>query len=374
VSGRRLAALLLLPALAAAPAWAGPAEDAYAAGYATAVLERELGLTAPALAVADGVLTVEAAALAGVDRARALEALSRVRGVRQVVVREASPGPARPAVAGDVPAPLPPPPAPAPPLVLRELQTGVLPGGELFRPLIADPRWPHFSAAGHYYLNERDVGTVGSVSFGESFVFYRGRLGSAWWETGLQAAVFSVFDLEAPSYDLINSDYFVAIPLGLRYNDASALLRLFHQSSHLGDEFVLGNRVRERVNLSYEGIDARLSYEFGDVLRLYGGFAYLFHREPPELQPWSTQVGLELRSPWPPPTARWRPIAGVDIQQHEETGWDTDYSVRAGVQIDGALVTRDLQILLEYFRGRSPNGQFYREQIEYFGLGLHFHF
>jgi len=30
--------------------------------------------------------------------------------------------------------------------------------------------------------------------------------------------------------------------------------------------------------------------------------------------------------------------------------------------------------LLEYFRGHSPNGQFYREKIDYLGLGMHFHF
>ena len=32
------------------------------------------------------------------------------------------------------------------------------------------------------------------------------------------------------------------------------------------------------------------------------------------------------------------------------------------------------RVLLEYFRGRSPNGQFYRDKVEYLGLGVHFHF
>jgi len=38
------------------------------------------------------------------------------------------------------------------------------------------------------------------------------------------------------------------------------------------------------------------------------------------------------------------------------------------------LLTRNLQILLEYFRGHSPNGQFFREKVDYFGIGAHFHF
>ena len=38
------------------------------------------------------------------------------------------------------------------------------------------------------------------------------------------------------------------------------------------------------------------------------------------------------------------------------------------------LLTRKLQILLEYFNGHSPNGQFYKNRAEYFGIGTHFHF
>jgi len=48
--------------------------------------------------------------------------------------------------------------------------------------------------------------------------------------------------------------------------------------------------------------------------------------------------------------------------------------LRAGIQLDGILVTRNLRILLEYFRGHSPNGQFYREKVDYLGLGVHFYF
>jgi hypothetical protein len=159
-----------------------------------------------------------------------------------------------------------------------------------------------------------------------------------------------------------------------RYGDFSTIFRLFHQSSHLGDEFVLGSRVPNRLNLSYEGLDARLSYGLGDVWRVYGGGGYLFHREPSDLQPWALQYGLEFRSPWPSPDARWRPIAAADIQNREENDWHTDFSFRAGIQLDGVLVTRNMQLLLEYFRGHSPNGQFYRQKIDYLGLGLHFHF
>jgi len=68
---------------------------------------------------------------------------------------------------------------------------------------------------------------------------------------------------------------------------------------------------------------------------------------PSSIDPWSVQYGVEFRSPWPPPAARWRPIAAVDFQNREENNWHADFSLRAGVQFDGVLVTRNLQILLE---------------------------
>ena len=175
------------------------------------------------------------------------------------------------------------------------------------------------------------------MSFGESFAFYRDRIGSAWWEVGLHAGVFSVFDLDASSFDLVNADYLVGLPLSLRYGDFSTQLRVFHQSSHLGDEFLLRTRTN-RINLTYEAVDLKASYEFADAVRLYAGGGYLFDQTP------------------------------------EENDWSADVSARAGIEIDGVLLTRKLQILLEYFNGHSPNGQFYREKVQYLGIGTHFHF
>jgi hypothetical protein len=361
-AGARVLALVV--GLLASPSvlLAAPPPDAWLEGYASAVLERELQLTIPSLRATQGVITLTASDVPPAQQDRVLEALRSIRGVTRVEIVGGPPPAARQTAPAE------------PPRVLAEWQTGVLPGGTLFRPLIADPRWPHFAAAYQRYLDDRQLQDVGAVSFGETFTLFRDRLGPAWWEVGIQAGVFSVFDLDAESMDLVNADYLVGVPVGLRHGDWSAIFRLFHQSSHLGDEFLLRTQT-ERINLSYEGVDLRLSYEFGDVLRVYGGGGWLFHREPTSLDPWSVQYGLELISPWPARTAhRWRPIAAADLQQREENDWSVDLSLRAGIQIDGVLASRNMQILLEYFRGRSPNGQFYRDRIEYFGIGTHFHF
>jgi hypothetical protein len=160
-------------ALPASDVWAAASDDSFVAGYATAVLEREFNVRAPSLRVTEGLITVTAEDLAGADRERVLRRLSSIRGVLRVVVRNAdpaSPDPAstialQPPAADRGPGNVGPTSAPLP--------VGWLPEGHLFRPLLADPRWPHFSASYEYYPHDKNVRSVGAVSFGETIPLYR---------------------------------------------------------------------------------------------------------------------------------------------------------------------------------------------------------
>ena len=87
------------------------------------------------------------------------------------------------------------------------------------------------------------------------------------------------------------------------------------------------------------------------------------------------QGGLEITSPDPVYSNLLYPIVALDVQSFEESDWAVNYSARAGVGFRSAwLAARRLQLVMEYFNGRSPNGQFYDRDIEYFGPGLHFYF
>jgi len=366
-----LAAVLLI---GGGLATAGPTEDAYVAGYATAVLERQLEITGSRVTVKDGVVTVEVKSVASSDREKIVAALSKIGSVVRVEIVEV---PVTPAAAAPPAAPAQPTIAPTPsgPAVQAEVpRRGIefLPKGYLFAPLIADPRWPHFSITYERFLDDRQLVNALAVSLGETFDLLRidEAVGGAW-GLGLQAGVFSIFDLDGPSFDLINTDFIVGIPVTYRTGDLSAMLRVFHQSSHLGDEFLLSNRV-ERINLSFEAVDLKLSYDLTKWLRIYGGGGYIFHHDPPELAPWSVQSGVEVRSPWTLLDGALRPVAALDVQHREQNDWNTDLSLRGGIQLEKVpFFDRKLQLMLEYFSGHSPNGQFYRDKIEYLGLGIH---
>ena len=77
---------------------AGPTEDAYVVGYATAVLERQLEITGSKVTVKDGVVTVEVRDLASSNREKIAAALSKIVGVVRVEIVgvPATPTPAAP--------------------------------------------------------------------------------------------------------------------------------------------------------------------------------------------------------------------------------------------------------------------------------------
>jgi hypothetical protein len=103
----------------------------------------------------------------------------------------------------------------------------------------------------------------------------------------VEGAVFAQFNLDTPSYDLINADYTIGIPATYRFGDNSLRFRIYHQSSHLGDEFLQSVNPPKQVNLSYEAIE--LIYSRGwRRWRVYGGGEHLIHKEPGDLKPMST--------------------------------------------------------------------------------------
>jgi hypothetical protein len=352
--------LLLLPLRARAAT-----SDEFIRGYATAVVHRELQLKDFSLEVAGQTVRLRAPGLSPADHGKVIAALQSIDGVTTVEIVDghdvvlASSNPQSTGKKAGV-------------LADSDFELGFLPHGHLFDPLIADPRWPRFSIGYRYFTDT--ASHVGSATFGETFALYRWRGAGGFAEAGFQAGVFSIFDLGAPSSDLINSDFFVALQASYRKDDLSTMFRIFHQSSHLGDEFLLRTRI-DRVNLSYEGVDLKLSYRPTKWLRLYGGGAYMFDLDPPGIKPWATQAGFELQTPrrfWNDTS---RLVTALDFQTRQENKWSSEISLRGGLQFERPLsFMRKISLLMEYYKGHSPNGQFFTEKIEYFGPGLHLDF
>ena len=338
------------------------ASDEFIAGYASAILEHEFGVTDATVEVHNGAIVVTTKSLGNVDPGKLLTALQQIPGVSDVEIHTADPSSISAAEGVQV--------------TIPAQHSKWLPHGALFAPLHADPRWPHFSAAYRQFTKGLNLSNVFAANFGETLPIYRNKsFFGGEWELGIQAGVFSIFDISSASIDLVNADYRVGGLISYRNGRFSAFTRIQHQSSHLGDEFLLSNPGVTRVNLSYEEMDLKLSYDLLSWLRIYGGAGFIFHRQPADLGRGTTQWGVELVSAHTFLNGRLRPVAYGDFQCNEMTSWAVGQSIMAGVQFENARVgDRKMQVLAEYYNGPLPDGQFYPLRASWYGVGLHLYF
>jgi uncharacterized protein DUF1207 len=257
------------------------------------------------------------------------------------------------------------------------------PQDSIFCPLLADPKEPRsFVSLLEGTFRSLDVPTgkrttIVSVGLGDSFglVRWNGSEAGDGVQLDVVGAVFAQFDFNAPSKDLINADYTLELPLTFRKRGFSTRVRLYHQSSHLGDEFLLRNpaiQPIQRENLSFESIEALASQEL-HALRLYGGAERLLRRDPDTLPASLYHAGIELRSGRKGPAQL---VAAVDVKTTQLYGWSPAISGRAGVELmrSGASghPSRLVTLLLELYSGPSPYGQFFQDDIKYIGAGINF--
>jgi len=252
-----------------------------------------------------------------------------------------------------------------------------LPKSKLFAPLRADPKEPRFFVSALKVGSSIQNTTIAAVGFGEHFgiVGYQSNPHHGW-QFGLAGAVFSQFDLEAPSADLMNADYVIGLPVTWRRDKWSGRLRVYHQSSHLGDEFLL--RVQpHRVNLSFESVEVIVANDIG-AIRVYGGGEYLFHREPADLAASLVHAGIDWRDQEAAfhfghqGAASW--VVGLDVKRWQQNNWARQVSVKAGLEFAPLESTRNgtryWSLLVESYRGPSPYGQFYQDDLRYWGVSI----
>jgi hypothetical protein len=253
------------------------------------------------------------------------------------------------------------------------------PAPRLFSPLLADSSEPHFSATALRTQLETDghFVDVASVGLGDEFIVWSRRGGRNEWQVGLQAGMTGQFRLaRESSYTLLNTDYLVGVPLAWRRGRTSARLRLYHRSSHAGDEYLIQNPSVRPLNFSFEELEALASHDLaGGRGRAYAGGGYLIHRRP-SMARGKLVAGVEWKARDSPgcSTPRGlagRLIAGLEVKLLEEHAWRPHLLTSFGVELAGRRGAHALDLLAEYYHGSSPYGQFYRQQVDHVGLGLH---
>ena len=278
----------------------------------------------------------------------------------------------------------------------RPLESVLLPHDDVFRSLLADQREPrfyadyrriHFNSASDVYAEGRGRTINGSlVAFGGAFGIWglRQPRGCDGLQVSLFGAVFAQFNLDTPELDLLNTDYLVGPELTLRRGRWSARARFYHQSSHLGDKFLvnygLANGV-QRQNLSFEIADLFVSVEDTWWRLFAGGGLVVLNSSTLDLtaMPGFFQWGFELRGPaWEPwdwlKNTRLRPVFGGNFSSVQAVNWTPNASVAGGLEWDSPSGSHRVRLLLLYQRAAVLFGQFFFERTQDFGVQVQFEF
>jgi len=256
---------------------------------------------------------------------------------------------------------------------------------ELFLPLIASPRQVVYSVG--YRFGDKVCGkSAVPVSLGDDFPVFRW-LNLFWggdMQIGIEAGIWSVFDLDpkpaiAPGTALVNTDFFVAIPLSYACNKLSFRLRVYHESSHLGDEYMVDHPNVARLNPSYEAIDFFTSYQATDGLRLYFGPGVIFHSDPTfPMKTGYVQYGAEFRF-WGT-KFYYQQLYGTwflagHLQNWQYQNWNFDGTAVFGYEFSKLQgIGRKMRLFLQFHSGFSWEGQFSTQKTTYGAILLSYGF
>jgi hypothetical protein len=331
--------------------------DEYLAGYVQALFVHGYNLPSNAATVQNGIIYIEANQIDGnITPEQFIEkvsqATSSLKGIKGVKIKQSQET-----------------------LKAEKPIDGLMPAHSLFHALIADPKWPRFTLAYQYQFKNNTSKQAFAPNFGASFPIYRGlKTDNFEWEVGIQGGLFALLDIHQNPSALVNADYYISFPVTFQAGPWSAMARVYHQSSHLGDEFMLTPQGKNttRINLSFEGIDLFLSYYHTTGVRLYGGAGYIIHKDPSDIKPLKIQGGTEYRAENTFLNGKLRPVTGLDIKAEQMARWTPGISFKTGLQIENSmLISNEIQLMLEAYSGKSMNGQFYQHRIVYVGVGLH---
>lgn len=243
---------------------------------------------------------------------------------------------------------------------------------EIFPLLIADPR--HIQAGASYY--RLDGRNTSDIALGHSWGLTRWRSGALqdWlWESDFEGMAYSRFTIGGGVNEFETVDFFANLPVTVRRGDVAFKGTLFHESSHLGDDYIRRTE-NQGFRSSNEGVRLQAALEPRRFARLYAGTTYLLHSVP-DGGAWSLQGGLEFFSDdlTASKRVRTRLFLGQDFQSHQDVRWNMDSHTVTGVKLNfHESLARAMRIQLGYFNGHSPFGQFYTQRTHYADVSIAF--
>jgi hypothetical protein len=251
----------------------------------------------------------------------------------------------------------------------------LFPHDDPFRSPIADPTEPRAALSRLEVRRPGGEFRAATAAIGYDFGLLRrhGPNPDDGWQLSVFGSVDSVFNLDLPGDALMNSDYRFGFPVTWRSGRFSMRARLYHQSSHLGDELILGGNAPRRIALSFETADFLVAWGYAG-LRVYGGAGHVLRSSHESYDGTGLHAGFDYVSSTPVLFGQ-RLTAGLDVKWIQQVDWHSGVSAKAGIKFGRqSLERRGLTLLIEAYDGFAPFGQFFVEEWRYRGASLQFDF
>jgi Protein of unknown function (DUF1207) len=186
-------------------------------------------------------------------------------------------------------------------------------------------------------------------------------------EVQIEGAAFVRLDPESER-DVRSSDYRFGVPIVYGVGRWQTKLAYYHNSAHLGDEFMIKHPTFPRINYVRDCIVWGNSYYAYDWLRLYGEVGYSFYNAGGS-QPWEFQFGTELIQARPT-GGRGAPFLAVNGMSRQELDWGGNVCVQAGWAWRGRRSEKLYRIGFEYLYGSDPQYEFVYNNQNRCGVGM----
>ncbi len=247
------------------------------------------------------------------------------------------------------------------------------PPGALYAPYIADPRRVDFGLQVLHYSavtipdsgNTRfDLKTGGRFDF---VLIHPGGDADLGWQIGLEGGFNAQFDIDKHLDNIGWDGRYGLLITTAQTKNLSLKFGYLHDSSHVGDEYVLRTG-RQRIGYTREELVAGISWLSGSW-RTYGEYGHAQLMGNRQLQkPGRVQFGLEWQQAQPLQGLYRGWYAAADLSAMEERDWKRDLSVQAGYRIDS--IGKTWRIGADWYSGRPPIGEFFQYTERYLGFGL----
>ncbi|HEX6104704.1 MAG TPA: DUF1207 domain-containing protein [Gemmatimonadales bacterium] len=212
--------------------------------------------------------------------------------------------------------------------------------------------------------------TEAEVALGENFPLVSLRGGDRPIALGMGSQVYARFSLSDPKTSLISHDWVVGINATAALGRWDLTVELYHESSHLGDEY--GDRFGvDRLDWTREVGAVWAAYHAG-AWRFAGSASYVLLDELGLDRP-----GFALAADWRGRgLARMlngvvRPVAGVYTEANGATNWRVSTSAKVGVTLPSGG-GREVGIAFIAHDGLSTQRQFFRSESRYLGMEVRF--